>query len=118
MDTTSESSSEYIDKYGSEEHETLAASLQLFDAEQLITSDEQLRARIEEEVVRLLTEQPERLMHVLYRIDVSEQAVDAVMKNTPIGGIAARLTILLIERMRQKVQTRRQYRNSRNISDS
>ncbi|MBL7998171.1 MAG: hypothetical protein JNL32_05980 [Candidatus Kapabacteria bacterium] len=75
-------------------------------------SADALRAAIENAVVSMLTHHPERLMSVLYRIDVDETRINDVMNNAPVGGIATRITGLIIDRMMQKVATRNAYRRA------
>lgn len=72
--------------------------------------NEELKNYVLENVVALLTKNPERLMSILYRIDVPEQRVRQVMSNEPVGGIARMLTALILERMEQKLETRRKYK--------
>ncbi|MBX7155840.1 MAG: hypothetical protein U0Y96_03840 [Candidatus Kapaibacterium sp.] len=79
---------------------------------EIMVADNELHERITERVVELLTKNPERLMSILYRIDVNEQRINDVMKNAPIGGIASRISELIIERMQQKVETRNKYRSA------
>ena len=76
-----------------------------------IVSDDIIQEQILERVVELLTKNPERLMSILYKIDVQEQRINDVMKNTPIGGIAQHITNLILERMQEKVETRNKYRS-------
>lgn len=58
----------------------------------------------------------ERLMQILYRIDVSEEAVKrAFAEGQSINGIADRLARLCIERQLQKIRTREEYKNGKNL---
>ena len=88
----------------------LHLALQLFDDETHIQTRDDLENYVLENVVALLTKNPERLMSILYRIDVPEHRVRQVMSNEPVGGIARMLTALLLERMEQKLETRRKYK--------
>jgi len=65
------------------------------------------RAALIERIVQLLEYQLERLMHILYRIDVDEAAVNRCFRNLPPGEVAAALADLIIARQKEKVLTRR-----------
>lgn len=91
------------------EQQALHTSLRLFDDEALVDAVDVLHRRIEEAVIELLTKSPEKLMQILYRIDVLEERVDAVMKHAPVGSIASQIATLIIDRMREKVLTRQRY---------
>ena len=90
---------------------------EVFTDEQLVHSREELLRYIEEQVVALLTKNPERLMSILYRIDVPEDKVRDVMTKGPVGSIATKLAALLLLRMEQKVQTRRRYKEQNRRED-
>ncbi|MFM2133372.1 MAG: hypothetical protein RL156_653 [Bacteroidota bacterium] len=92
-------------------NDALELASQLFADDSRIQTREDLENYVLENVVALLTKNPERLMSILYRIDVPEHRVRQVMSNEPVGGIARNLTALLLERMEQKLETRRKYKN-------
>jgi hypothetical protein len=92
-------------------NDALELASQLFADDSRIQTREDLENYVLENVVALLTKNPERLMSILYRIDVPEHRVRQVMSNEPVGGIARMLTALLLERMEQKLETRRKYKN-------
>ena len=59
-------------------------------------------------VRHLLDNDFERLLNGLYRIDVSEEKVKTAMASD--GDLADKISLLIIEREMQKVETRREYR--------
>jgi hypothetical protein len=61
----------------------------------------------------LLDTQLERLMHILYRVDVSEHAVQDVFRTSPVPAIATTLADLIIERQLAKARTRARYASGR-----
>ncbi|MFM8439145.1 MAG: hypothetical protein ACKOAX_11760, partial [Candidatus Kapaibacterium sp.] len=96
--------------------DALQHAARLFGDEDMERAHDELQRYVQEQVVALLTKNPERLMSILYRIDVPEDRVRDVMMKEPVGGIATKLTALLLERMEQKMQTRRRYRDERDRS--
>ncbi len=109
MDTESSS---HLENDVELEQQALRSALTLFDNEMVVDDHDALHQRVEEAVVEMLTKNPERLMSVLYRIDVGEEKVDAVMKNAPVGSIASQISTLIIDRMREKIVTRQRYQAS------
>ena len=83
----------------------------LQDDEELVSTDDVLFETVLQRVVELLSESPEKLMSILYRIDVSEEKINDVIKNAPVASIATRIATLIIERMREKIETRKKYRD-------
>ncbi len=59
----------------------------------------------------LLNDHLERLMHILYLVDVDEALTRRVFSDSPPANIAATLADLIIERQLEKVRTRAQHRN-------
>ncbi len=93
------------------QREALVLSTRLFDDDDALTLGvDELHARVLNHIVKLLSTQPERLMSLLYRIDVREDRVKDIMSNAPVGSIATQLSDLIIDRMREKILTREKYR--------
>ncbi|MCZ7557822.1 MAG: hypothetical protein M5R41_15595 [Bacteroidia bacterium] len=61
----------------------------------------------------LLDTQLERLMHILYRVDVDEHAVQRIFRTSPVQDIATTLADLIIERQLEKARTRARYASGR-----
>jgi hypothetical protein len=76
---------------------------QVLDAAQI---HEELEARL----VYLLLNEMETLLQLLYKIDVDEQKVKAVFALGSAKEIAPALAQLIINRIRQKAETRIKYR--------
>ncbi len=66
---------------------------------------EQLKA-LEEEINRLLLHDFDRLIAILYRVDVSEYKLKDLLKAQPGEDAAKLIASLLIERQEQKLKTR------------
>lgn len=93
-------------------HQALQALTVILDADvpdAPMTLDD-VRRYLTAQVQRLLDRHPERLMHVLYRVDVDEEAVMRVMDESPPGQLPGDLAELLLQRQLQKLETRRRYR--------
>jgi len=57
----------------------------------------------------LLDNDMERLLHTLYRVDVAERRVREVLATSPPDQIDTALTELVLERVEEKMETRRKY---------
>lgn len=68
------------------------------------------RALLIERIVALLTHDMERLMNVLYRVDVSEERAAQAFRDNAPEHIAPALADLIIERQLAKAETRARYR--------
>ena len=74
-------------------------------------NEEALMGRLREIISHLLDRDMERLLHILYRIDVPEPAVRRILSISMPGSIADELSRAIIERMKQKLYYRRKYRS-------
>lgn len=83
-----------------------------FDDELMATQPnyEQLHQRLTECVVYLLIHNMERLLQILYRVDVDEKLTKAAFAQNNPQQIAPELARLLIERELKKAETRLKYR--------
>ena len=76
-----------------------------------VTSLDSLQAGVQAVVGHLWRHDRAKLWHCLYRMDVSEQAVNQLLAETGAeASIVAGLTQLIIDRSLQKAETRHQYR--------
>ncbi len=75
---------------------------------------DEVRAFVRSHVARLLDHNPGLLMSIMYRVDVPEPKVQAVLQFAGPAEIPDRLTDLLIERQMEKVHTRRKYSSTSN----
>lgn len=70
----------------------------------------QIQEVLEARLVYLLLNEMETLLQLLYKIDVNEQKVKAAFAQSTPQDIAPELAKLIIDRMRQKAETRLKYR--------
>lgn len=70
----------------------------------------QILVVLEARIVYLLLNEMETLLQLLYKIDVNEQKVKAAFAQITPQDIAPELAKLIIDRMRQKAETRLKYR--------
>jgi hypothetical protein len=75
------------------------------DAEKFKAFRALLMRRIEE----LAEKEMEKLLWALYRIDVSEKKLHEVLQQTPPDKFSSTIADLIIERQRQKIETRKKY---------
>ena len=67
-----------------------------------------LTARIRE----MLDKNVEKLLHILYRIDVNQKKTDKIFNSPFKDEIAENLAAAVIERQLEKIETRKKYRQS------
>ncbi len=82
------------------------------DARQLPTEHDPmvvLRSIIAEKIRYLIDKNPERLKHVLYRIDVNEQQVKKALAEEALAEAVDTIADMIIKRQLEKVTTRQQY---------
>ncbi len=74
------------------------------------TTFSELEERLQEKIVYLLQFNFEGLWNILYRIDVKEERVKKLFDQPDPKLIAPGLATLILERLRQKAETRLRYR--------
>jgi hypothetical protein len=76
-----------------------------------------LRAALVARIAELLSRDPERLMRILYRVDVEERKVQAIFRDIPPADMAAALADLILERQIAKAETRARYASTTDEDD-
>ncbi len=76
---------------------------------QMTPTLEEVKAYLRHHLSELLDRNPQRLMSVLYRIDVAERDVHHAFETAAQGALVDVLVELVIQRQLQKVETRRKY---------
>jgi len=82
-------------------------------AEQL--SFEEMRLQLQHSIAAMIATDFERLVNILYRIDVNERKLKFLLQENVGADAAVIIADLVIERQMQKIASRRQY--SRNDED-
>lgn len=74
-------------------------------------SVEELKLALTHYINYLISSDPNKLMHILYRVDVSERTLKANLQNkeTDAGTVIAEM---IIERQLQKIATKKQFKNN------
>ena len=72
---------------------------------------EDVKAYLTLNIEKLLARNPDKLMSILYRIDVLEHHVKDAFKNTPVDKLAAHLADLVIDRQLQKLYYKKKYKS-------
>ncbi|MFA0962972.1 hypothetical protein AB9P05_14300 [Roseivirga sp. BDSF3-8] len=70
----------------------------------------ELRSRLSAIIGWYLDNDLEKLMHIMYRVDVEERVFSGILTSSPPGKIAAELADVVLEREWQKAETRLKYR--------
>jgi hypothetical protein len=72
---------------------------------------QRVRAQLVERIIQLLNTNPERLMAILYRIDVNEARVNHIFAHALPPDIPEEIADLVIERQLAKAETRARYKD-------
>lgn len=78
------------------------------DETALLRADD-IRGILIARIAALLSRDPERLMHILYRVDTEERKVQQIFRDIPPAEMAAALADLIIDRQLAKAETRARY---------
>lgn len=76
-----------------------------------------LKARLSSHINFLIQSNFQKLVSILYRVDVSESKLKQLLKENPDSDAANIITDLIIERQLQKIRSKQEYRPDENISD-
>jgi hypothetical protein len=76
-----------------------------------------LKERISSHINLLIQFEFQKLVSILYRVDVSESKLKHLLKENQGFDAANIITDLIIERQLQKIRSRQEYRKDENISD-
>jgi protein involved in sex pheromone biosynthesis len=80
-------------------------------------SDQELKVRLTAHINHLINHDFEKLVSVLYRIDVSEEKLKTVLKENPDEDAGKIIADLIIERQLQKINSRKETKSNNNIPD-
>ena len=76
-----------------------------------------LKERLSSHINFLIQSDFQKLVSILYRVDVNESKLKHLLKENPGYDAANIITDLIIERELQKIKSRQEHRNDENISD-
>ena len=79
-------------------------------------SFEQLKEQLSSHINFLIQSDLQKLVSILYRVDVDEAKLKHLLKENPDFDAANIITDLIIERQLQKIRSRQEYRPGENIS--
>jgi hypothetical protein len=76
-----------------------------------------LKEQLSSHINFLIQSDFQKLVSILYRVDVSESKLKHLLKENQGFDAASIITDLIIERQMQKIRSRKEHRNDENISD-
>ena len=76
-----------------------------------------LKERLSSHINFLIQSDFQKLVSILYRVDVSEPKLKHLLKENPGYDAANIITELIIERQLQKIKSRKEQRENKNIGD-
>jgi hypothetical protein len=82
-----------------------------FNLPEVLTLDA-LETILSEKINRMITDDFNGLVQLLYRIDVSEPSLRQLLINNPTAEAGKLISKLILERLWQKILTRRKYNNN------
>ena len=88
-----------------------------FDNDIRASNLDQLKEWLTSEIIKLLMHDMEKLLNILYRIDVNEKKVKEAFAQKNPKNIAPALAELMVEREFRKAETRLKYRKSDEQND-
>jgi len=77
-------------------------------------SEEAILKLLADRVVKILEQGPETFFQLMYRLDISEKKLNAILHDE---GVADKIARLIYERQLQKIQSRRAYRKPSRSDD-
>ena len=80
-------------------------------------SFEVLRERLSSHIIFLIGADFQKLVSILYRVDVNESKLKQLLKENPDADAAIIISDLIIERQLQKIRSRQEHRPDENIND-
>ncbi len=96
--------------------EVIIRDFELQNNDFLISSDlEMLKRELTLKIKELLQNNIEKLMSILYRIDVPQKSVDTIFELESIEEIPAKLSDAIINRQLEKARTRNYFKNNKGI---
>lgn len=77
-------------------------------------SEEEILNKLANRVAQLIESGPENFFQLMYRLDISEKKLNAVIGDEDVAGKIARL---IYERQLQKIKSREYFRNANTMKD-
>ncbi|MCO5239790.1 MAG: hypothetical protein M9904_07015 [Chitinophagaceae bacterium] len=81
-------------------------------------NEKELWLRVQERVSELIEHDFEKLVNLLYRVDVNEQKLKQLLQSNPDKDAAAIITTLIIERQMEKIKSRQHIQQPDNPYDT
>ena len=74
-------------------------------------SEEEVIRHLTDRISEMLTRQPDLLFSTLYRLDISELKIKKVMSDPGAVSVERGLAVLVLERQKQRLQSKRKYKS-------
>ena len=78
-------------------------------------SEEAILQLLRERVVNVLERGPDNFYQLMYRLDISEKKLNAVLNDSDVAGKIAKL---IYDRQLQKIKSRREYKVKKDVGDN
>lgn len=96
-------------KNENELYDALSTSFELAPIEEISLAE--IRQNVTNVIRELLDKNMEKLMSILYRIDVNQSRTDEIMSSSNKDDVASQLAEEIIMRQLQKIETRNKYKS-------
>jgi len=99
------------------DYELTRAQIQQLLGFSFTASEEEWMLRLEARIDELIASNFARLLVLLYRLDVEEEKVHAVLKQNPSVDAGRLIASLIMKRQLEKIESRNKYRQQHSASD-
>ena len=103
-----------VEQIGLKSVQVIVKDFELMNGSYVFSNDiENLKYELASKIKEMLQNNIEKLMSILYRIDVPQQSVDIIFEMESKDEIPVKLSEAIINRQLEKARTRHYYKNSK-----
>ena len=100
-----------------EDNSSINSSLLRLNTTLTVFEKEELREQLKDYINYLLLNDFNKLVQLLYQVDVNEQKLKQLIKENPQMDASVLITDLLIQRQEEKIKTRETFKSNDDIAD-
>ena len=100
-----------------EDNSSINSSLLRLNTTLTVFEKEELREQLKDSINYLLLNDFNKLVQLLYQVDVNEQKLKQLIKENPQMNASVLITDLLIQRQEEKIKTRETFKSNDDIAD-
>ena len=100
-----------------EDNSSINSTLLRLNSTLTVFEKEELREQLKGYIIYLLLNDFNKLVQLLYQVDVNEQKLKQLIKENPQMNASVLITDLLIQRQEEKIKTRETFKSNDDIAD-